>query len=219
MLRKFGLGILAAATIAVIPSATFARDRDDHRGRPGPQWRHDDHHDWDHDHDNTRVDIRIGGGGTYCPPPPPPVCEERVWIPATYRTAIERRWVEPVYRTVADRVWIEPVTRTEYTREWIPDRYEWREVEQHANGHRYYANQYVLVEAAHWGDVPHPVVVTPGHYEDRPRQELVCAGHFENVERQELVCEGHWETRPVVAAARVPVRPYNSSYVQFGLKF
>jgi hypothetical protein len=223
MLRKLGL-FVAAATIGVIPSATFAdhreHDRGDYRGGSGREWRRDDHRDYDRDRGGGgRIDIRIGGGGgTYCPPPPPPVCEERVWVPATYRTVVERRWVEPVYRTVCDRVWVEAVTRTDgCERTWVPDRYEWRDVEQRANGRRYYARQYVLVEAAHWADVPRVVVITPGHYEDRPRQELVCAGHFENCERQDLVCEGHWETRPVVVAQ--PVRRYDESYVRFGLKF
>jgi hypothetical protein len=215
MLRKLSF-LLMTATIGVIPSAAFAdhRNHDDYRGRA---WRHDDHHDYGHDHGgSSSIDIRIGGG-TYCPPPPPPVVEERVWVPATYRTVVDRRWVEPLYRTVCDRVWVEPVTRNEYTREWIPDRYEWRDVEQHANGHRYTARQYVLVEPAHWADVPHPVVITPGHYEDRPRQELVSAGHWENCERQELICEDHWETRPVVVAQ--PVRRYDDSYVRFGVRF
>jgi hypothetical protein len=128
----------------------------------------------------------------------------------------DRRWVEPVYRTVCDRVWIEPVTQTSYERGWVPDRYEWRNIDQYANGNYYTAREYVLVEAAHWGDVPRTVVLTPGHYEDRQRQELVCDGHFENVERQELVCAGHWETRPVVYAP--PVRRYDESYVRFGVK-
>jgi hypothetical protein len=199
----------------------LADHRDHDRDDSHHEWRHDDHRDYDHDHDGGRIDVRIGGGSCererYCPPPPPPVCEERVWVPAVYRTVVDRRWVEPLYRTVCDRVWIPAVTRTECERAWVPDRYEWRDVEQYANGHRYYARQYVLVEPAHWADVPHEIVITPGHYEDHPRQELVCAGHWENCDRQEIVCEGHWESRPVVFAQ--PVRRYDESYVRFGLKF
>ena len=214
MLRKLGFMIMAA-TIGVIPSAALA-DRHDRDDRGDREWRHDDHRDYGHGN-SSRIDIRIGGTVAPCPPPPAPVYEQRVWVPATYRPVLDRRWVEPVYRTVCDRVWVEAVTRTEYDRGWIPDRYEWRDVEQHANGHTYYARQYVLVEAAHWGDVPRTVVITPGHYEDRPRQEPVCAGHYESFERLELICEGHWETRPVVVAA--PVRRYDDSYIRFGLKF
>src|SRR5262245_2757719 len=112
MLRRISI-LMAAAAIGTIPTAALARDwghdRDDFRR--GHEWRHDDDR-----HDGGHIDIRIGGG-SYCAPPPPvcppppPVCEERVWVPAVYRTVCDRRWVEPVYRTVVDRVWIEPVTQ------------------------------------------------------------------------------------------------------------
>src|SRR5437867_9270357 len=149
MLRRISI-LMAAAAIGTIPSAALAdhrdwgrdRDRDDFRGR---EWRRDD--DRRDRHDGGYFDIRVGGG-TYCPPPapicppPPPVCDERVWVPAVYRTVCDRRWVEPVYRTVCDRVWIEPVTQTSCERAWIPDRYEWRNIDQWANGRHYTAREY-----------------------------------------------------------------------------
>jgi hypothetical protein len=218
---------LMAAVVGAIPTAALA----DHRGYDRrdyghhDEWRHDDHRGGGY------VGIQIGGGTVYdrCPPPapvcpPPPVCaEERVWVEPVYRTVTDRRWVEPVYRTVCDKVWIEPVTRTEYTREWVPDRYEWRNIDHWANGKRYLSRESVLVEAAHWADVPHTVEITPGRYEDRPRQELVSAGHWENCDRQEVVCAGHWETRPVIVAAPVvvapPLRHYEQSRVSIGVRF
>jgi hypothetical protein len=213
MLRKAGI-LLAAAVIGVIPAAARAdhRDRDRDDSRRGGEWRREVDRRDDRRRDSDRrdrgyFDIRIGGGSTYCPPPapicPPPICEERVWVAPVYRTVCDRRWVEPVYRTVCDRVWIEPVTQTTCERAWVPDRYEWRNIDQWANGRHYTAREYVLVEPAHWADVPRTVVITPGRYEDRPRQELVCAGH--------------WETRPVIVAAPAP-RRYEESHARIDLR-
>ena len=227
--------VLGAAVIGVVPTAALA----DHHDYDRHDWGHDSgRHEWRHDdHDRGRgggfVGIEIGGGSydrcpppvAICPPPvcpPPPVCEERVWVEPVYRTVCDRHWVEAVYRTVCDHVWIEPVTRTECERAWVPDRYEWRNIDHWANGRRYISREYLLVEAAHWADVPHEVVIVPGHYEDRPRQELVCGGHWESCDRQEVVCGGHWETRPVVVAAPVFVAPpprYEESHVRFGVRF
>ena len=211
------MSAVAIAALAASPSSALA-GRNDDRGR-GNDFRRDDH---DRDHRSGGggyFGISIGGrsGGPACPPPcppPPPVCEvpTRIWVAPVYRTVCEQRWVEPVYRTVCDRVWIEPVTRTDYERAWIPDRYEWREVDRYANGKCYKSREYVLVEAAHWGDVPRVTVLVPGHYEDRPRQELVCAGHFETVERQDLVAPGHWEYlgRPAAVVVERPAPRYES---------
>jgi hypothetical protein len=74
----------------------------------------------------------------------------------------------------------------------------------------------VLVEPAHWGDVPRVIEIAPGHYEDRPRQERVSAGHFENVERQELIAPGHWETRAIVVA---PPPRYEQSHARINVRF
>jgi hypothetical protein len=226
-------GILAAAAMAAIPATAFA-GHDGFRGNDRGDYRRYDGRGY-HNGGGGFVGISIGGG-SYCPPPPicapapvvvvpqtfcpPQVCEERVWLDPVYRTVCDKHWCEPVYRTVCDRVWIEPVTRTEYERQWIPDRFEWRNVDTYANGHRYVERQSVLVEAAHWGDVPHTVIITPGRYEDRPRQELVSAGHFETTEHQELVSAGHWEVRPVAYA--VPAPPparYEQTRVSVGVRF
>jgi hypothetical protein len=225
MLRTFA--IVTVAAVGAVSSIARADSRDRGRDDFRHEWRSDSRrYDHDRDHGSGRVDIRIGGG-TFapCPPPapiclpPPPVCEQRVWVPAVYRTVTEQKWVEPVYRTVYDRVWIEPVTRTEYERAWVADRYEWRNIDHVANGRRYTSRECVLVEAAHWADVPHTVEITPGRYEDRPRQELVCAGHFETCAHEELVCAGHYETRPVIVAAPPPVRRYDDSHFSIGVRF
>jgi hypothetical protein len=221
------------AALGASPSSALAGRFDTHRGDDDhrDRWRHDDRgRDYDRGgygrgSDGGHLDFCIGGGtrgAVYCPPPPPPppVCEETVWVAPVYRTVCEQRWVEPVYRTVCDRVWIEPVTRTDYERGWIPDRYEWHDVDHYANGKRYTSREYVLVEPAHWGDVPHVTVLTPGHYEDRPRQELVSAGHFETVEHQELMVPGHYEViRPAAVVIERPPARYEESHARIDVRF
>jgi hypothetical protein len=226
MVGKFSNLLKASCASAVVlaalgasPSSALAGRFDTHRDNDN--WRRDDH-DRGHGGSSGHIDFSIGDGRcgpVYCPPPPPPVCEERVWVAPVYRTVCEQRWVEPVYRTVCDRVWIEPVTRTDYERTWIADRYEWRDVDHYANGKRYTSREYVLAEAAHWGDVPHITVIVPGHYEDRPRQELVCAGHFATVEHQELVSPGHYEiVRPAAVVIERPPR-YEESHARIDVRF
>ena len=103
--------------------------------------------------------------------------QERVWVPAVYRTVCDHVWHEAEYRTVCEKVF-------------VPEVWEVREVRHH-DGFR--------VVCAH-----ERVLVSPAHYEDRQCQKLVCAGHFEDVQRQELVCDGHWEVRDRVVVAERP---------------
>ena len=144
-------GLLVAAALGASPAAVMA-----------------------HDHD-YRVDLGFRGGHPRVEivdvAPQPTVYEDRpvqVWVEPTYQTVADRQWVAPEYRTVVDRVW-------------VPARFEDRNVERWAYGHRVVEHRRVLVQ--------------DGHFEDVTREELVTEGHWQDVQRQELVTPGHYETR------------------------
>lgn len=184
-----GLLALALGAGLVGPLATTAKADD---GRP---YRRDDRR-WDdrdrrRDNDDVSFRLRIGG------PARPEIRRERVWVEPEFRTVCERVWVEPVYREDCNRVWIEPVYRTVTERVWVPDRFEWRVIEERRYGRICRERVWTLVEPGHFETRTSRVLECAGRWDERRTRVVVTEGYYKNLERQEIVREGGWDYREV----------------------
>jgi hypothetical protein len=171
MIRSLGrlfsrkLMIAAAAGAMLVPSLTFAGDRDRYDRGDRYDYRRDDRHD----------DFHFNFGFSSGP---------------VYRDRVEQVWVAPVYRTVCDRVWCEPVVQDVRDRVWVDSVYEFRDVVRYERGRRVIVRERVLVSPGHYEDRHRQVVVTPGHWDNVERQELVTPGHWEPRTRRVPVAGG-----------------------------
>ena len=151
---KMGMrAVVAAATLAVAPTAVFAVHRDS----------------------GLRIGIDIHAGPTIerVPVPPPP-------LPATaYEERQVQVWVEPVYRTVSARQWVPAFYRTVVERVLVPERCEYRDVVRFEHGWRRVHRERVVVQPARYEDVSRQELVCAGHWETTTRQEQVTPGYYE----------------------------------------
>ncbi len=116
--------------------------------------------------------------------------QERVWVPAIYRTECQRVWVEPTCTSVTEKVW-------------VPEIYEDREILHRSNGREWHEHV--------------RVVIAPAHYEVRTRQVETSPGHWEERPVQVLVSGAHWEVRPIAQAPRRD--PRDSWSFEFGQRW
>jgi hypothetical protein len=126
------------------------------------------------------VRCRPVGPEVRCQPVAPVVTEqERVWVPAVYRTVCDHVWHEAEYRTVCQKVF-------------VPAVWEVREVRYYGGCRR----ERVQVCPAHYEDRQCQQLACAGHFEDVQRQELVCDGHWQ-IQNRFVVAE---RSRPVYEA-------------------